>query len=128
MIHLGLHHTMKGTTSVLRCVPFFSSHWFRCVPILLPRSSCRRPTITVYSTHQLLCGPHRPLCMPLAHIATDVYPTPRMSDSTLWVSHVLSLSGTFQFHSVPYNYLTTSFTFQLPTKKLGFGAANILLI
>jgi hypothetical protein len=56
----------------------------------------------------------------LSHIATDVYPTHRMSDSTLWVSHVLSLSGTFQFHSVQYNYLTTSFYFSAAHKKTRF--------
>jgi hypothetical protein len=110
------HYTMKGTTLVPQCEPLFSPHWFRCVPSLPPRSFSHKLTTAVYNTHRAPCGAHGPLCVPLAHLATEVYPAYRVSDSTLWLSHLLFLSLIFLFVYVKWTYLTdlSFFRFYLP--------------
>jgi hypothetical protein len=107
---------MKGTTLVPRCAPLFSPYRFRCVPSLPSRSFCRKLTTAVYSTHRPPCGAHGPLCVPLAHLVTEVYPAHHMSDSTLQLSHLLFLLLTFLFVYVKWTYLTdlSFFQFYLP--------------
>jgi hypothetical protein len=127
-----LHYTMKGTTSVLQCVHSFSSHWFQCVPILLCVLlvvSQLLQYIAHMSSHVVLLEPQ---CVPLAHFETNLPLTHCMSYSTLWLSHVLSLSVTFLFNGTKYNFSTTSSYFlscpQIIAIDLGFWVANILLV
>jgi hypothetical protein len=51
-----------------------------------------------------------------SHLVAEVYPAHRMSNSTLWLSHLLFLSLTFLFVYVKWTYLTdlSFFQFYLP--------------